>query len=345
MRKEICLILAAHLFISPLQAKEKLVFAVDLIRHGDRTPMHQIPKSPHAWAGLGELTPKGMQQEYELGKNLRAKYITQLHFLPEHYDGTTMLVRSTDFNRTLMSAESLLLGLYPLGTGPDLENGTAALPYHFQPIPIHTVVAKKDYLLKQKAGTNPWQVSMMKNKMKRAWDEKTKALSSQLAKWRTATGLELCDAYELMQLADNLLIRKQSFIAEPQGLDKEDVDAIIQLSLWAKKKTKHSKELNYPLGHLFLTTIGHDFQTAIKQQNPLKFILFSAHDGTIRAVMNTLGVRLDETPPYASDLNFSLLQEKNDYFVTINYNQKPVVLKLCGKQSCTLKQFMKVIHA
>ena len=41
------------------------------------------------------------------------------HLLPEHYDEfNSMYVRSTDFNRTLMSARvTVIFGLYPLGTG------------------------------------------------------------------------------------------------------------------------------------------------------------------------------------------------------------------------------------
>ncbi len=45
-------------------AHDKLIFAVDIIRHGDRTPMIELPKDPYVWPeGLGHLTAKGRQQE------------------------------------------------------------------------------------------------------------------------------------------------------------------------------------------------------------------------------------------------------------------------------------------
>lgn len=124
-------------------AKETLVFAVDIVRHGDRTSGLIIPKATHQWAeGVEQLTARGMQQTSQLGALFRKKYVHKYHLLPEHYQNGTMLVFSTDYDRTLMSAESILLGLYPLGTGPLLPRGKPALPGAYQPIPIHI----KDYV-------------------------------------------------------------------------------------------------------------------------------------------------------------------------------------------------------
>ena len=52
-------------------SQDKLIFALDLIRHGDRTPIHAIPKSPpYHWLGEGQLTSEGMRQEYQLGMQI-----------------------------------------------------------------------------------------------------------------------------------------------------------------------------------------------------------------------------------------------------------------------------------
>src|SRR5689334_2958880 len=96
--------LFSFFIIIPVFAEEKLIFALDVIRHGDRTPIKAIPKSYHDWKeGLGQLTAIGMQQEYQLGSRLREKYIDTYHLLPPHYNIKTIYVRSTDMDRTLMS--------------------------------------------------------------------------------------------------------------------------------------------------------------------------------------------------------------------------------------------------
>lgn len=89
------------------RAQEKLLFTIDIIRHGDRTPQITIPAIPYHWTvGLGQLTPTGMFQAYQLGQRLRNIYIDQTHLLPAHYDAETIYIQSTDYERTLMTAQA-----------------------------------------------------------------------------------------------------------------------------------------------------------------------------------------------------------------------------------------------
>ena len=52
---------------------------------------------------------------------------------PQDYDPDAFLIRSTDLDRTLMSATSYINGLYPLGTGPMINQN---LPVYLSPTPI-----------------------------------------------------------------------------------------------------------------------------------------------------------------------------------------------------------------
>ena len=76
---------------------------------------------------------------FELGQLLRQRYNG---FLSNNYSEEEILVKSTDVDRTLMSALSNLAGLYPPSGcwkwNPDLA---------WQPIPVHTLPLRMDILL------------------------------------------------------------------------------------------------------------------------------------------------------------------------------------------------------
>ena len=57
-----------------------------------------------------------------LGVELRKRYIINEGLLSPTFNRSEIHVYSTDINRTEMSAESQLMGLYPAGTGYELPN-------------------------------------------------------------------------------------------------------------------------------------------------------------------------------------------------------------------------------
>lgn len=217
-------ILFILLFISTAFANNsyQLIFAVDFIRHGDRTPLFTIPNDSFKWEqSLGELTPKGMQQLYTIGKSLRKTYVQRYHLLPAQYTANTMYVRSSDYNRTLMSAESLLLGFYPLGAGPKLANHSFALPHGYQPIPIHTTNIKADDLLapsdvEGKQESNQFQALLNQYVYSQPfWKTKEQAVQAKLSLWSKQTGYSMTQLRNIVPLGDALYIRKLLKIKPP----------------------------------------------------------------------------------------------------------------------------------
>ena len=78
-----------------------------------------------------------MEQQHRLGAYLRTRYGSLLN---STYLASEIRVRSTDYDRTLMSAQSNLVGLYPVKSNSD--NGQVPI----QPIPIHTVPITEDFV-------------------------------------------------------------------------------------------------------------------------------------------------------------------------------------------------------
>uniref|UniRef100_A0A915I5F1 acid phosphatase n=1 Tax=Romanomermis culicivorax TaxID=13658 RepID=A0A915I5F1_ROMCU len=126
-----------HIFINFLSL-------LQIFRHGDRNAQTLFPtdveNTVETWSGgLGELTPLGVKQQYELGKFIKNRY---RGFLSEKYSAKEIYVRSTSYNRTLMSAAANLAGMYP-----PVGNQIWDQNLLWQPIPVHSVPREYDPVL------------------------------------------------------------------------------------------------------------------------------------------------------------------------------------------------------
>jgi acid phosphatase len=292
---------------------------------------------------MGQLTGRGMRQELQRGDELRKKYIDQYHLLPAHYQNETMYVFATNFDRTLMSADSILLGLYTLGTGPRLSEKIPALPLLFQPIPVHTRPLESEPFI---GDADPEKFNQQLTQYlytQPQWIQKTQDLQTKLAVWNQATGLTLTNLHQLEALADALRIYKIHRIPLPTALSNADVKEIIAVGSWAFTTEYKTKEIAHLAGTPLLLKIADYLQTASQENTPLKYVLFVAHDSTVMSLLTTLGAPLTTPPPYAANVNVSLFRvEKGNYIVKVIYNGKPVVIPACNGTSCNLDQFTKL---
>ena len=106
--------------------KDELRWTFELINHGARSPHKGLDSdfkdfSGHVWIGQNELTGVGLRQSFLIGYRDKLRYIDEKGLISKEYDPREMLVYASENNRTLMSANSLLHGLYPPGTGPTID--------------------------------------------------------------------------------------------------------------------------------------------------------------------------------------------------------------------------------
>ncbi|CAJ0576413.1 unnamed protein product, partial [Mesorhabditis spiculigera] len=144
----------------PIDGDKSLQLVQVIWRHGDRSPTTTCATDPiqdDQWifggGGWGQLSPIGMQQHVELGVKLRKRYI-DTGFLSPHYRADEVYFRSTDLNRTLLSAISNTIGMYGQGSAvkgiwgniPDFgPDSNYTWPAFYIPIPIHTTVNPTDF--------------------------------------------------------------------------------------------------------------------------------------------------------------------------------------------------------
>uniref|UniRef100_A0A9J2PEC4 Histidine acid phosphatase n=1 Tax=Ascaris lumbricoides TaxID=6252 RepID=A0A9J2PEC4_ASCLU len=121
-------------------------------RHGDRSPTTTFPNDPNqesAWPlGWGQLTPIGMDQQVFLGNALYEEYVVKNKFLSTSLSFNEMYIRSTDVNRTLISAYCNLIGMYYNRTKAVVDEDYPANPRwppYLVPFPVHTIAKDRDY--------------------------------------------------------------------------------------------------------------------------------------------------------------------------------------------------------
>ena len=118
-------------YITPQQ--EQFIFVYEHCRHGARSPGFSFDSTytdeyNNTWFGDGELTNIGIRMSYILGIRSRLRY---KNFLSPSFNSKEILITSTNSNRTLNTINAQLLGLYPLGTGPTLNEDE--IPKAFPP--------------------------------------------------------------------------------------------------------------------------------------------------------------------------------------------------------------------
>jgi|GEM_PF-2346996 len=324
-------------------SQKKLIFAVDIIRHGDRTPLIPLSTVSYRWEeGLGELTQLGSNQEFFLGQQLRERYITQSHLLPNHYIPETLYARSTDFDRTIMSGSSVLAGLYFDTTSINIE-GYPIIPIHNCPlaqenllIPDNNVVFDFHHL---------FQTVILPSQ---EWQEKEKSLQHNFKRWSLAVGAPINTLYDLKDVGNTLFIDQLHQVPIPQGLTDEDVDTIINTAQWITCTVFQNKIIAQTAAANLLQEIYNTFQTATQPNSPLRYRLYSAHETTLLVLLTALGANelLTSIPPYASDLNLELFDEGNGHYTaqvmlyTIQNmpDDQPPILTAVQENSYTLKQ-------
>lgn len=325
---------------------EKLIFAVDIIRHGDRTPISILPAVNYEWPqGLGQLTATGMRQEYEMGKTFRKRYVDTTHLLPPHYQHDTIYVRSTDYERTLMSAQALLMGLYPAGTGPYMDDASSpGLPRALQPIPVHTAPAEFDRVIVKKPDSDEREKLMEKYVYSTAeWRKRDAELRPKYAEWSEKTGVEIKWFDDLEHVGDSLFIHQIHHAPMPAGLSDEDIQTIIKAGNWAFMVEERPKQVANAYSSQLMSNIANFIQKGSKENAALKYVLLSAHDSTIASALSFMGAPLEKAPPYASNLNFSLYESgARNYVVKVTYNGVPVSIPACGGTICQLQTFLNI---
>jgi len=358
---------------------------VEIFRHGIRSPeAHEFDPS---WEkiGYGELTNAGIRQQYVLGAALKELYPNLL--LP--YSPAKIFVQSTQENRTIMSALSQLYGVY-YQEGPNLGDGypaevavppynsdevkkilndltgvDAAIPDHYFPLPVHSILKKGDNLLQSYLNcpnADKFYFSQ-KNDTK---VQQTYAKLAETIKNLEKLGLNIHNVDDLDDLGDTIIADSANHVPLPGGLDPttQDYKDVVFWALWYEIYPT----LNMPLQRqLFsgplMNNVLNLFQQKRNGTTDLSFSFYAAKESLLASLLSAFGIMTPECllenweaqkaqkpiphlqcnyPMYASNLIFEYFNTAAPY-VVFKYNGN--VMKICdGKDSCTLDEFTAKIQ-
>ncbi|CAF1224512.1 unnamed protein product [Rotaria sordida] len=307
-----------------------------LFRHGERTPVKTFPTDPiqeKDWPnGFNQLTIAGIEQQYRLGKYLRSRYNS---ILSTNYVTSEIYVRSTNYNRTLISAQSNLIGLYPL--------------YNIlhDKIPIHTVSIEQDFLLGinncpryDQIQNGTYQSDEFKN-MNTYYDPFFKKLQI----WTNITEITMFNA---LDIADTIFFA-HIYNKTPAWADenvRKNLSNIHDLSFHFLYLNNDSKRIR---GGPLIQDIWINMNNSSRGGTYRKLKMYSAHDTTVSAALAFLGINCPQQPSYASALFLDLYKRSSTYYIKVEYlnvtdsnKPYPYLLDSCPTLECPLDTFTAI---
>ena len=286
-----------------------------------------------------------MQQQYDLGQFLRRRYVDS-GFMNSEYDNKELRVFSSDVPRTLMSAYCNLAGMFP--PGPDRRfNGTL----NWQPIPVHTRPIPEDNMLGF-GKPCPNYLQLRDDVIQSPKIQQREQTNNDFYLWlANKTGIGPMNISSVVYITDVLVAEKIHNLTLASWANDtvyNKLQSLLDDSFALMFDTIPLQRLTG--GPLLKEFIGNMHnKVKLTHQTSTKMFMYSAHDGTIAALLSALHVFNGIRPPYNSMVISELHQNASGYhYVNLFYKNTSftddlveLTLPNCYKD-CPLETFMEL---
>ncbi|CAG5017003.1 unnamed protein product [Parnassius apollo] len=322
---------------------KQLLLAFVVNRHGERTPdADELSLSNEkeklrkliSIEGLEGLTNAGKRTAFQIGKFIRQRYGSQgLKMLSNIYLQDEISVRSTDKERTKMTAQVAMAAVYPPEVPQQWDEGLGKV---WQPVPYTAVPLREDYL-RYYSNCEKFKELMEKAKKESIYEEFA-VFNDLIPTLKTQTGRNFTENPLLFQTINDLF---RSQIALGLGVPqwaKPLLPRLSEASRLAYRLYYKTDEMKRIGGGVMLNDFISAANDIIAGKTVTKrFRLFSAHDFNIGALMDVTKVvkREQIVPEYGSLFAIELYKSKSNEEFTV----LPVYLPKAGESDAQYLHF------
>ena len=352
-----------YLIVKIICQDEEIYFALTHFRHGINSPLFLNKENKdifgNEWKdGPGELTLNGVKQHYLIGLRNKNRYRNLLNY---EYKSKEILVYSTNLNRTIMSAQSQLLGMYnQIHYDFQIIKGENKIPYdlskinynenfNYYPVPINTYEEKRinnkikmikvlDYVWPRKCKKNLDKINKNLNNETLIKSIVTKIIDNYFNESMKTKSLKqnyrnvniFCQAI-ISNYYEKKTIEKFKDNIEKVEKDCEDFEYYKRRDIEQNYYAKDSVTITMSLlidNILYWMKYRIKTKTLDETAGYPKYVMYSGHDTTLiamqRFLKDSLNIEFSYTP-FASSQFFELRKNNDDkFFVEIYYDNTRV---------------------
>ncbi|XP_044737654.1 venom acid phosphatase Acph-1-like [Chrysoperla carnea] len=321
-------------------------------RHGDRVLdiPESYPNDPYKDLDLyplsrGHLTNNGKQRAYKLGKMLRTLYND---FLGDIYDAEIVQTISTDFDRTKMSAQLVLAGLFPPNKAQQWDEELLWLP-----IPVNYIRHEKDTWLKR---PNDYCKAYYDELMRVYHDVEPEILQENnetLQYISQHAGKKMNSLLDVFRMQQTQYSEEQLNFTLPEWVKKVYPEPLGSLGAKQMELENHNTLLKRLNGGNILRKIlknAHDKIAGTLEPKGRKIYLYSGHETNAANILIALDIWDKTIPLFSSATIIELVHRNstNEYGLKVYYHnqiaEEPILLTVpgCGDSFCEIKKFIEV---
>ena len=339
---------------------DNLFFIFEHFRHGARSPCTRplyngMDLLGGKWPAVGELSEMGRKQHFLLGEKNRQKYNG---FIKEKYDPQEILIFSTHFNRTIMSAQSHLLGFYSkINVSDDfsfdvnIDNNQVSKinimpPIHLFERNTNDEFDDDEFIPTFKTHFNcPYMHEMflknLKNKNHKIYDSLNKfnkeyyeIIKNEYGITNTTTYQGLCDFCDAIICdyfhKDNIkMLNKFTDHGKKLEVLMNSCYEYLSEHFFGLLQTGYTREHGViTMSNTMKKIVSWMKKRLDKEKNYInygepKYVIYSGHDDTMTSMQRFLKTAFSiefEFPPFASNQIFELRKYGNEFYVELYYN-------------------------